>query len=354
MTLSVRESRVRIIVAGGMVALAVVCLGLRLLHPFAFVSADAPAWFLHGVLPHLRKLTSDWSLASMAIFPLALLAILLLERRFPAVPDQKTLSTGLVHDVLWVLIQAAVLLVIARWYGGVLYRIYTRHLSFLTLPVAASLPVVARLAIGALAMDFGRWCDHWLLHHVSWLWPFHAVHHAQRELNLFSDYRTHIVELIVRYTALMLPMLMLKLEAPAVTWWLLLLSWHARLYHANIRSDFGALRYLLVTPQSHRVHHSRHPEHFDRNYGAMLSVWDHLFGTQYRHYDIYPETGVEDETFPVETARSVAGVFATTMRQLLYPFHQLWMNPRRDVVPGPVIERQPARDARHWAVGRPG
>jgi fatty acid hydroxylase family protein len=123
-----------------------------------------------------------------------------------------------------------------------------------------------------------------------------------------------------------LAMLMLKLQAPAVTWWILLLSWHARLYHANIRSDFGPLRYLLVTPQSHRVHHSRDLAHLNHNYGATLSIWDYLFGTQFRRYDVYPETGIADERFPAETAQSVSGVLAAPMRQMLYPFGQLWMS----------------------------
>src|SRR5450432_1125570 len=278
------ESRVRMIVVVGLVLIAVVCLGIKLLYPFAFISNEG--WFAY-LLPRVRRLASGWSLAAMLIYPAGFLAILLLERFFPAVPTQRTLSTGLVHDALWVLIEAAAGVLLVSWYSRLIYSIYARHLNFLTLPFARTLPVAVTLVIAIVVLDFTRWCQHWLHHHVKWLWPFHAVHHSQRELNLFSDYRIHFMEYLVRLPVSVLPMLMLGLQAPELTWWLLLLSWHARLYHANIKSDFGPLRYLIVTPQSHRVHHSKVSEHLNHNYGAMLSVWDYLFRTQYRCYDVY-------------------------------------------------------------------
>lgn len=323
MSTNPRSQRVQAILVTACVTLAVCCLVLKLLHPFEFAVETLPGSLSDAVLPRLQRLVSGWSLEAMLFYPFGLLAILLLERRFPAVPTQRTLSTGMVHDVLWVLIEAVVELFFVGWYVGLLSAAYARYLSFLTLNVAGSLPVAVRLVIGVVVMDFLRWCQHWLHHHVRWLWPFHAVHHAQRELNLFSDYRNHFMEQFVRRAVFVLPMLMLGLDTPHVIWWVLLLSWHARLYHANIRSDFGPLRYVFVTPQSHRVHHSRDAEHFNRNYGAMLSAWDYLFGTQYRRYDVYPETGVQDEDFPVETADSVAGVLVTTTREMLYPFRRL-------------------------------
>ena len=301
------ESRARIIVAVALIVLAIACLCFKLIYPF-----------------NVR-----WSLTAMLLYPFGLLAILVLERLCPAVPTQKTLSTGLVHDALWVLIEAAAVVLLVSWYSRLLYAAYAKHLSFLTLPVVAALSAPVALAIGAVVLDLTRWCQHWLHHHVSWLWPFHAVHHAQRELNLFSDYRIHFMEFLVRRPVSVLPMLMLGLQAPEITWWLLLLAWHARLYHANIRSHFGLLRYVIVTPQSHRVHHSRDPRHLNHNYGAMLSVWDYLFGTQYRQYDVYPETGIDDEKFPIENAQSISSMLTSPLRQMSYPFQQVWMLWRR-------------------------
>lgn len=292
------ESRIRLLVAGGVVAIVAT---------YIAVTASDPS-------------TAGWSWTATLLYPVGLMAILWLERRWPADPSQKVLSTGLVHDALWVLLEATVSVAVVSWYSPVVHSAYRKHLSFLTLPIADSLPTWARLSIGFIVLDLARWCQHWLHHHVTWLWPFHAVHHAQRELNIFSDYRIHFMELFVRLTVQLLPLLMLGLQPPAMTWWLLLLVWHSRFYHANIRTNLGWLRYLVVTPQSHRVHHSRNPSHFNRNYGAMLSVWDQLFGTQHRRYDEYPQTGIDDEAFPREHARTLGGIVLTPLRQMAYPF----------------------------------
>jgi sterol desaturase/sphingolipid hydroxylase (fatty acid hydroxylase superfamily) len=317
------ESRARIIVATGLAIGGIVILAIKLTHRFELVGGKGAGWLVAKFAARAHQMMSGWSLAEMLVYPMALLLILVLERKYPAVASQKTLSKGLVNDALWVLVEAMVNVAIIRWYSGVLYGAYQRHFSYLTLPSMQSLPVLPRLAIGAVVLDLMSWCQHWLHHHVKWLWPFHAVHHSQRELNLFSDYRVHFMEYFIRITLAVIPTLLLGLDALGATWWVLLLSWHARFYHANIRSNFGWLRYVFVTPQSHRVHHSLEPEHHDCNFGAMLSVWDYLLGTQYRRYDVYPRTGIEDEDFPHETAGSVWGVLWAPVRQMIYPFRRI-------------------------------
>ncbi len=94
-----------------------------------------------------------------------------------------------------------------------------------------------------------------------------------------------------------------------------------RLYHANIKTNLGPLKYILVTPQSHRIHHSLERKHWDKNYGFIFTIWDNVFGTQYKNYDEYPDTGVDDLNFPVE--RSFTCVVKTFFAQLFYPFQQL-------------------------------
>ena len=94
--------------------------------------------------------------------------------------------------------------------------------------------------------------------------------------------------------------------------------------HSNIRTDLGMLRYVMVTPQSHRIHHSRDPRHFEKNFGGILSIWDHLFGTQYRVYDEYPEVAgvpyLEYPNDPVGPPSDIAGILKAVWLQLVYPF----------------------------------
>ena len=52
--------------------------------------------------------------------------------------------------------------------------------------------------------------------------------------------------------------------------------------HANVKTNLGPLKYILVSPQYHRLHHSIMPEHFDVNYGERLAIWVFLFGTMAR------------------------------------------------------------------------
>jgi len=66
--------------------------------------------------------------------------------------------------------------------------------------------------------------------------------------------------------------------------------------HANIRVGFGRMSWLLTSPQMHRVHHSRLPEHQNKNYASVFSILDVLFGTYYHpRRDEFPPTGVPGE-----------------------------------------------------------
>jgi sterol desaturase/sphingolipid hydroxylase (fatty acid hydroxylase superfamily) len=310
---------------GVLLLVALGCLDVVLLRHSPLFSASGLSRLSHSLLPHLERVIARHLTVSVVVYPIAVLFIFMLERRFPAVPNQKILSTGLLHDVLWALMEGVFELVLLNWFITALYRVYAEHLSFLTLPVPDSMPVVVRLAIGAVALDLMRWWQHWVHHRLTFLWPFHAVHHSQPEINLFSNSRIHPVELLVSSALVVLPMQMLHVQAPAAIWYMLLMTWHGRFCHANIKTDFGPLRHIFVSPQSHRLHHSKSAEHFDQNYGALLSVWDRLFGTLHRRYDEYPETGVDDANFPLEQGHSVFWVVTSPIRQLLYPFTKLWI-----------------------------
>jgi len=113
---------------------------------------------------------------------------------------------------------------------------------------------------------------------------------------------------------------MLGVTMPELVWLSFLLIWHARLTHANIRTDFGVLRFILVTPQSHRVHHSIEAHHQDRNYGALLSVWDWIFGTQIPDNKVYPCTGISDDQFPLEQSAGGLQLVVKPVQQMLYSF----------------------------------
>jgi sterol desaturase/sphingolipid hydroxylase (fatty acid hydroxylase superfamily) len=163
-------------------------------------------------------------------------------------------------------------------------------------------------------------------HKVPWFWHFHVVHHSQRDLNLFTDYRYHVFEYVVKQTVYFIPLMMFGIPQAEIVGLSLFLVWHARLYHGNIKANFGPLRYIIVTPQSHRIHHSVEELHRDRNFGAFLSIWDWMFGTQHPGHLEYPDTGVGDKTFPHEKSISVVSLFLTPIAQMIYPFRVIGRN----------------------------
>jgi sterol desaturase/sphingolipid hydroxylase (fatty acid hydroxylase superfamily) len=257
-------------------------------------------------------------------FWVLLSGILLLERLLPAKAGQRILSVGLAQDAVWLFLQTMLNAVIATTYVVLLESAYRSHLSFLTLGSIGRLPAWARFAWGVILVDLVAWFHHWVRHKVLAFWEFHSVHHSQRELNLFTDLRYHIVEYIVARSITTIPLLMLAVDTPRIYYFTLFHTWFTRLQHANVRTDFGPLRYLLVTPQSHRVHHSIEERHRDKNFGVLFSVWDQVFGTQYRGWHEYPETGIPDENFPHETTVRGMALFTVPIRQHTYPFLSLY------------------------------
>jgi sterol desaturase/sphingolipid hydroxylase (fatty acid hydroxylase superfamily) len=257
-------------------------------------------------------------------------AILLLERLYPAKPDQPTFSAGFAQDAVWFFVQPVLAAVITVTLATFLERVYRGHLSFLTIGALGHLPAWILFAWAVLLTDFLKWFHHWLRHKVPALWEFHAVHHSQRQMNLFTDLRYHMVEYLVSRSVKTFPLLALAADAPTVYSFSLFYAWYTRLYHANIRTSLGPLRYLMVTPQSHRVHHSIDPKHRDMNFGVLFTFWDWMFGTQYRGWNEYPDTGVADERFPQETTVRGLALLRTPLRQHVYPFLALHRKARRD------------------------
>ena len=260
---------------------------------------------------------------SNPIFYIGTVIVLLLERRFPAKPHQKTFSVGFTQDIVWVAVQAVLQVVVISFYTAFLVALYRQHLNFLTVQWVSDLPVFFKWTIWFLATDFMEWLHHWVRHKVPWFWHFHVIHHSQSELNMFTDLRYHAVEYIVSRTISIAPLLILQASIYDVVYFSIIHDWYTRLYHSNLKTHYGFLRYILVTPQSHRVHHSIESKHRDRNFGVIFAFWDTIFGTQYRGWSEYPDTGVREENFPLEKSVKGSALFWTPLKQHLYPFQAI-------------------------------
>lgn len=145
-----------------------------------------------------------------------------------------------------------------------------------------ALPVPLAFAAGVLMLDVAIYWQHRLMHAVPLLWRLHRVHHADLGFDVTTGIRFHPLEIALSMAVKMGLVALLGVGVGAVIVFELLLSLGSLFTHANLalpaRLD-RALRWLFVTPDMHRVHHSVHRDETDSNFGFHLSVWDRLFGS---------------------------------------------------------------------------
>ena len=154
-----------------------------------------------------------------------------------------------------------------------LYYLISDGLVTWTLPVN---PWTAALAL--LVADFFYYWEHRLAHEVRVLWLHHAVHHSSRHMNITTAFRFGPFEGVWSFVAL-LPMVLLGFPPELVLFGVLAGLAYQTWLHTELIGKLGPLEWVLNTPSHHRVHHGCDEKYLDRNYGAVLIVWDRLFGT---------------------------------------------------------------------------
>ncbi|MBD8893142.1 sterol desaturase family protein [Labrenzia suaedae] len=136
-----------------------------------------------------------------------------------------------------------------------------------------------------LLLDLAVWFQHWAAHKVPLLWRVHQVHHADGDMDVTTALRFHPVEILLSFFWKGAVIIALGASPEAVLVFEIALNGTAMFNHANARLPGcldSALRFLVVTPDMHRVHHSAARNETDSNYGFCLSVWDRLFRTYVR------------------------------------------------------------------------
>jgi sterol desaturase/sphingolipid hydroxylase (fatty acid hydroxylase superfamily) len=183
--------------------------------------------------------------------------------------------------------------------------------------------VAAQVVLTIFVVDLLFFLKHWMSHRVGTLWHFHTIHHSQRELNVLTDRRQHVFEHLVAQVFVFLPAIILGLKPYSVMSISAALWFHTFLIHGNIRTNFGWLGQVFISPQYHRIHHSIEPRHRDKNFGTIITLWDRIFGTRYPGTDEYPGTGVEGVEFPPPQSLKPQAWLADIGRQLWYPFRKV-------------------------------
>ena len=144
--------------------------------------------------------------------------------------------------------------------------------------VWAGWPLWLLAPLAVIVYDFADYWTHRVLH-IRWLWPIHAVHHSDPDVNGLTAYRIHFLEGLAMWVAYVLLLTWLGLPAEAIGLGALFRALHNIYVHIDVDWDHGPFHFVLASPRFHRWHHADAPEAYDRNLANVLPVWDVLFGT---------------------------------------------------------------------------
>lgn len=257
---------------------------------------DATAWFMVGVL--------------QVLILLAIIGPLQRWRPVEPVTDRATIRT----DVLYTLIhrlgffRISLFFTLDPWFDEAFGALRTAgygtfHLDQLWPGVTDH--AVVSLLIYLVVFDFVAYWTHRGQHQVEWWWRLHSLHHAQRQMTMWSDNRNHLLDDILVDTIVVLVAQLIGVPPGQFVAIVAFTQLSESFQHANVRLWFGHVgERLWVSPRFHRLHHSIGIGHETvkaertvlggHNFGVLLPWWDVLFGTA-NFEQRYDPTGIRDQ-----------------------------------------------------------
>ena len=257
---------------------------------------DATAWFMVGVL--------------QVLILLAIIGPLQRWRPVEPVTDRATVRT----DVLYTLIhrlgffRIALFFTLDPWFDEAFGALRTAgygtfHLDQLWPGITDH--AVVSLLIYLVVFDFVAYWTHRGQHQIEWWWRLHSLHHAQRQMTMWSDNRNHLLDDILVDTIVVLVAQLIGVPPGQFVAIVAFTQLSESFQHANVRLWFGRIgERLWVSPRFHRLHHSIGIGHETvkaertvlggHNFGVLLPWWDVLFGTA-NFEQRYDPTGIRDQ-----------------------------------------------------------
>ena len=172
------------------------------------------------------------------------------------------------------------------------------------------LPLLLEVIVVFLFIDFWRYWEHRVFHEVPLLWRLHLVHHSDTAMDVTTGQRHHPLEAMLTTPLMFILLFSLGFSAAALGVYFLIATASSLYTHTSLALPTPADKLLspwVVTPSVHAVHHSAYQPETDSNYGAVLSVWDRLFGTWVDPAITTVETiGLEQFRHPQDTTLAAA------------------------------------------------
>ena len=266
-----------------------------------FETAVQPAMFTLGAASFLEDgyAGTGWFLVGLLQLGLIVGVIGPLERWRPVelVTDYSTVRTDVIYTLIHRLglFRIVIFFTLAPWVDSAIGVLRSHGLATLQLddlwPGLTDLPWVSVL-IYLVVFDLLNYWFHRAQHQWEWWWQLHSLHHAQRQMTMWSDNRNHLLDDLIKDLFFTLVALAIGVAPGQFVAIVAFTQLSESFQHANLRLWFGTVgERLWVSPRFHRLHHGIGVGHETEqpstgttvlgghNFGVLLPWWDMLFGT---------------------------------------------------------------------------
>jgi lathosterol oxidase len=262
---------------------------------------------LDGELSSGPYLGLDWFLLNLIVYSAIFIP---LERLFARLPEQPLFRVSWPTDFTYFFVSALLVQVTTLVTLKPAMVLFDWATSPALQASVQGLPAILQFLLLVVVTDLTQYWVHRAFHAVPVLWRFHAVHHSADQMDWLAGSRLHMVDIAVTRGLTYVPIYIAGFSDGPLMAYLVLVSAQATFIHANVRFQFGPLRWLVATPQFHHWHHAAEQDAVDKNFAVHLPMLDVIFGTAYlpdRWPSAYGLAGGEDAP-------------AGYVRQFLWPF----------------------------------
>ena len=216
-------------------------------------------------------------------------------------PPEIYLHRSSLQDYLWYIISPVMYLPLVAAFGFVSpvfsYLSYGGLISAIGKPTPVAPDITVSLVYSLLLLimlDLGNYVAHWLMHRVPSLWEFHKTHHSAEVLNPLTAARLHPLERLMLgiftgiFSGLLIGVFAYWYQPFATPtrflganiFGVLTNVISGNLRHSHVWLSYGTFfEHIFSSPAQHQIHHSRQPEHFNKNLAVHFAFWDWIFGT---------------------------------------------------------------------------
>ncbi len=210
-------------------------------------------------------------------------ALIVLEKRLPFQAQRRPNRTDVRIDFTYLMtgyfIFSPLAQLLVKAIGWTAVGLFASRVSFGVWP--SQLPLGVQVLLALSIAELVGYAVHRFAHETSAGWRVHATHHAATQMYWLNANRFHAIETVVKTSLQVLPLVMLGAGREVFLAYGAISAAHGFILHSNVDYRPGILSLFIGTPNLHRWHHSTIMAEANNNFGNVLTLWDHVFGSYY-------------------------------------------------------------------------